>query len=84
MKMYRKEHGIELVDVITAVPLSDEMSEKLKSKLEAKLSKKIILSVSVDPSILGGIIVRTENSQIDSSVKTRLENVEKQIKSAVL
>ena len=84
MKLYRKEYGIELVSVITAVPLSDDMREKLKLRLEEKLSKKVILSATVDPSIMGGIIVRTENSQMDSSVKTRLDDVEKQIKSAVL
>lgn len=84
MKMYRKENGIEIVNVITAVPLSDEQSNKLKLKLEAKLGKKVILNTKVDADILGGIVVRTENSQIDASVKTRLDDIEKQIKSAVL
>jgi len=42
------------------------------------------LNQHVQPDILGGIIVRTENSQIDASVKTKLEEMGKQIKSAVI
>ncbi len=84
MKLYRKENGIEIVNVITATALSDEQSEKLKIKLEKKLGKKVILSASVDPDIMGGIIVRTESSQIDASIRTRLDDIQKQIKSAVI
>jgi len=84
MKLYRKENGIEVVSVITAIELSDLQSEKLKEKLESVIGKKVILNQHVQPDILGGIIVRTENSQIDASVKTKLEEMGKQIKSAVI
>lgn len=84
MKLYRSENGIELVSVITAVPIEGDMKEKLEAKLKDKLSKELLISFSVDPSILGGVIVRTESTQLDGSVKARLKAVEKQIKSAVL
>ncbi len=84
MKLYRKENGIEIVNVITAAALSDEQAEKLEIKLERKLGKKVILSATVDPDIMGGIVVRTESSQIDASIKTRLDDLQKQIKSAVI
>lgn len=84
MKIYRRENGIEIVNVITAVALSDLQSDKLRSKLEAKLGKKVILNATIDSNILGGIVVRTESSQMDASVKTRLDDIEKQIKSAVI
>ncbi len=84
MKMYRKENGIEIVNVITATALNEEQTEKLKITLERKLGKKVVLSATVNPEILGGIVVRTETSQIDASIKTRLDDIEKQIKSAVI
>lgn len=84
MSLYRKDNGIEKVTVITAETLSEDLLIPLKEKLESSLSKKVDMTVKVDPSIMGGIIVRTENTQIDSSIKTRLADMEKQIKSVVL
>ncbi len=84
MSLYRADNGIEKVTVITAEPLSEDLNSSLKSRLEDKLSKTVEMTVTVDPSIIGGIIVRTENTQIDSSIKTRLSDIEKRIKSVVL
>ena len=84
MRLYRRGHNIENVSVITAHPLSEDVLEKLRLKLEEKLSKHVNITVEIDSSIMGGIRVRTESKQIDSSVKTRLNEIEKQIKSVVL
>lgn len=84
MKLYRQEKGIELVNVITAVPLNDDVKKRLGEVLKKKLSKELSISFSVEPSIIGGVVVRTESMQIDSSVKARLADLEKQIKSATL
>ena len=84
MRLYRRDNGIEIVNVISAVPLSEEQTDKLKLKLENKLNKKVILDMTVDEGIFGGLVIRTESSQIDGSIKKRLDAVEKQIKSAVI
>lgn len=76
-KLYNKERNIENVTVITAVPLGDSLREKLVSKLEKESGKKIVLDLKVDKSLLGGIVLRTENSQTDASVRARLEAVRK-------
>ena len=80
-KLYNKKNNIENVTAITAVALSDELREKLISKLEKDYGKKIQLQEKVDKSILGGIILRTENSQTDASVRTRLEAIRAQLSS---
>ena len=80
-KLYYEKHGIKRVTAITAVPLSDELHKKLVAKLEKEWGKKIELSAKVDESILGGIILRTDNSQTDASVRTRLDNIKAQIAS---
>ena len=51
------------------------------SKLEKEWGKKIKLELKVDKSILGGIILRTENSQTDASVRSRLDSIRSQIAS---
>lgn len=78
-KLYNKKHNVEKVTVITAVPLSDELKEKLLKKLEMKLEKKVRPEYSVDKTLVGGIILRTENSQTDASVRARLESLHTQI-----
>lgn len=84
MRLYRRAHQIESVLVITAVPISETLQKKLQQKLETISKKSIELSMKVDPSILGGICIQMENTQIDNTLKTRLSAIEKQIKSAVL
>ncbi len=78
-KLYNKEKNIEKVTVITATELSDALKEKLIKKLEAEYSKTVLPEYKVDRDILGGIIIRTENSQTDASVRARLDSIRTQI-----
>lgn len=81
-KLYNKKNNIENVTAITAVPLSDELCKKLIAKLEKESGKKIKLELKVDKSILGGIVLRTENSQTDASLRARLDSIKVQLSSA--
>ncbi|MBQ3022837.1 MAG: F0F1 ATP synthase subunit delta [Clostridia bacterium] len=80
-KLYYEKLGIKRVTAITATKLSDELREKLIKKLEQEWGKKVELAQKVDPSILGGIVLRTDNSQTDASVRTKLEQLKAQITS---
>ncbi len=80
-KLYNEKIGIKRVTVITATPLSESLKEKLVNKLEKEWDKKIDLTTKVDKSILGGIVLRTDNSQTDASVRTKLELIKAQIAS---
>ena len=81
-KLYNKKYNIEKFTVITAHPLSDSLCEKLTLKLEKESGKKAVLDLRVDKSILGGIIIRTENSQTDASLRARLDALRAQLTSA--
>lgn len=81
-KLYYKANNIENVTAITAVPLSSSLRDKLINKLEKESGKKIQLAEMVDKSILGGIVLRTENSQTDASLRTRLDSIRAQLSSA--
>lgn len=76
---YNKARNIAAVTAITAVPLDERSEEALKAKLKKQLGKEIILTKKVDPSILGGVVIRTDGIQIDGGVKRRLEDIKKEI-----
>ena len=66
-----QEASIE-VDLTTAFELADEQQQKLAQALSTKLGREVAVTSQVDKSILGGVIVRTEDLVIDGSVRARL------------
>ncbi|MCI8651551.1 MAG: ATP synthase F1 subunit delta [Oscillospiraceae bacterium] len=61
------------VTVISAVPLSEEQQNALQSKLSAKVGKTVLLEISVDPSVLGGIKLCYNGLELDGTTAGRLE-----------
>ena len=78
-EQYYFEEGICEVTAITASKMDDALTEKLKNKMCAVTGKKVVLKTIVDSSILGGIVVKVDNKQIDTSVKTRLNELAQQL-----
>ena len=76
-------NNIAEVKVTTSVPLSDGLKTKLKAKLEKVWGKSVILTETVDPDIMGGIVVNYGNTMMDGSVKSKLEAIQKQIKGII-
>ena len=66
------ERGIVVVDVTTAIELNDALRARLTEKLSTALGRKVSLRESVDPSILGGIVIRVAGRVLDGSVTTQL------------
>lgn len=69
--------------VISAIPLTDKKVKELEEKLSKKYNKNVTLENKVDQSILGGVLVRLGNTQIDGSVKTRLDNIKDQLSQVI-
>ncbi|MEJ2123852.1 MAG: F0F1 ATP synthase subunit delta [Alphaproteobacteria bacterium] len=62
-------------EVVSAIPLGDAHAQQLKAELSAKTGKHITLNSKVDPSILGGLVVKIGSRMIDSSIRTKLNNL---------
>jgi F-type H+-transporting ATPase subunit delta len=60
------------VDVVSAIALTDAQCRVLVAKLEAQYGAGLVFAYRVDPSILGGLIVRVGDKLIDGSVASRL------------
>jgi len=81
--LYHQKNNIQEAVAVTAVPLNEELAGKLTAKLEEMTGKKILLENRVDPSILGGVVIKMDNDQIDASVRSRLEGLRRQISAII-
>lgn len=63
------------VEVISAYALDGEAENKLKEALKKRLQREISLSSRVDQSLLGGLILRTDDMIIDGSLRGRLNKL---------
>lgn len=71
-----RRRGEETADVTSAVALSDEQVNQLRETLAKSTGQKISLNVTVDPDILGGLVVKLGSRLIDSSVRTKLQRLQ--------
>ena len=70
-----KARGEISAEVTSAFALNDAQVASLKETLKASVGKDVTLQTRVDPSILGGLIVKVGSRMIDSSLKTKLQNL---------
>ncbi|HEX4158535.1 MAG TPA: F0F1 ATP synthase subunit delta [Rhizomicrobium sp.] len=70
-----KQKGEVEAQVTSARALSDDQVAELKAILKSKLSREIRLDAKVDPSLLGGLIVKVGSRMIDSSIRTKLNGM---------
>ncbi len=61
--------------VTSAHPLSADQISAIAAKLKTREGKDVKLTATVDPEILGGLVVRIGSTQIDSSIRTRLNTL---------
>jgi F-type H+-transporting ATPase subunit b len=66
---------VEVAEVISALPLTEEEQDLVRQKLLDNLRNLIDVSFRVDPSILGGLIVRVGDHMLDGSVNRQLEEL---------
>lgn len=74
-ELVRRYAGRLKVRVVSAAPLSEEQKERLEEKLCSAHKRDIEATYSVDPSIIGGLVVETEDKIYDGSLKGRLRSV---------
>jgi len=73
--------GICRAEIISAVPLSEDMAEKIKEKLKEFTGKKeVVLEVKEDPSLIGGIITKIGDIIYDGSIRTQLNILKENLK----
>ncbi len=77
--LWEQANRILPVQITTAVPLDDGVARKLGEEIEKTTGQKIELTSTVDPELLGGIVVRVGNSILDASIRNRLESLRRTV-----
>jgi len=70
------------VQITSAVELDPSVAQRVGDEIGRQTGRTVELTSTVDPEVLGGIVVRVGNSIIDASIRTRLENLRKQVVKA--
>jgi len=78
--MVDEEKNVSHGTVVSAVELSKELQAKVQATLEKLTGKKVELTTSVDPSIIGGVIAKVGDLELDGSIRTQLAGLKDSIK----
>ena len=81
-RLWEQENDILHVDVTSAIDLDDKVVKQIGKQVEEQTQRRIELSRTVDPDILGGIVLRVGNSIVDASIRSRLEQLRKEVAQA--
>jgi len=75
-----EEKGEVVAEVTSAKALTKTQSDKLAASLKKKFGKDIVIHAAVDESIIGGLIVKVGSKMIDTSIKSKLSNLQNAMK----
>lgn len=77
-----EEKGEAQAEVVSAVALTKEQADDVQKKISKSVGKTVTMTQRVDPSLLGGLVVRVGSRMIDASLKTKLHQLELAMKGA--
>jgi F-type H+-transporting ATPase subunit delta len=74
------DRGEMTAEVTTARPLTDAQTDALAQTLKASVGKDVRLDVTVDESLIGGLVVKVGSRMIDTSLRSKLANLQNVMK----
>jgi F-type H+-transporting ATPase subunit delta len=82
IQQYKDYKGINIVKLITAVPVSDEMKNSIAAKIKSGLNMDLIeLNAEVKEELIGGFVLEIGDKLIDASIAYDLNNIKKEFES---
>jgi F-type H+-transporting ATPase subunit delta len=81
-RLIARHEGIVHAELTTAVELSDDDARKLLDQIEQASGRKVEAKRSVDPDLIGGIVLQVGSYRLDASVRGRLERLRRQLATA--
>ncbi|QRR01742.1 ATP synthase F1 subunit delta [Dyadobacter sandarakinus] len=79
IKSYNLYKGIQNATVVSSTPLTDELRQRISNLVLSSTGKQVQLSEKVDPSLIGGFLLRIDDRQIDASLRSRLNELKLQL-----
>lgn len=81
-RMADEREGIAHASVTTAVELSPDQLNAISARLSQSLGRQVRARAVVDPSIIGGLVVRVGDKLVDGSIRTRLKRLRRELEGA--
>jgi F-type H+-transporting ATPase subunit delta len=75
LELTRKDQNIKSAVIVTATEINAHTIDKIKTLIEKELAATIELACQVEPEIIGGLILRIDDKQYDSSVNAQLRKI---------
>lgn len=82
-QLLEQQRGVSRAHATTAVPLGDAERETLSRRLAEQTGGEVILETTVDPELLGGVVVQIGDRLIDASTRARLRALRTSLVNAV-
>jgi len=82
IRLIDAHYGIAHAEVVTAVPLDDEVKKSLSNKFAKMIGHKVVIDARVDSSIVGGFKAKIGDTLIDGSIHNMLESLKKSLVEA--
>jgi F-type H+-transporting ATPase subunit delta len=77
----RRERILEL-ELTTAVELSDEEAGRVVEQIEEASGRRVVATRTVDPNLIGGLVVQAGSLRLDASVRGRLDQLREELLTA--
>jgi F-type H+-transporting ATPase subunit delta len=78
-RLWDEANDLLPVQITSAVALDESVSRRIGDEIGRQTGKQVQLTSSVDPDVIGGIVLRVGNSILDASIRNRLETLRKQV-----
>jgi F-type H+-transporting ATPase subunit delta len=81
-RLWEEAHRLLPVEITSAVKLDESVAARIGEEIGRQTGRRVELKSTVDPDVIGGLVLRVGNSILDASIRTRLENLRKQVARA--
>ena len=81
-ELWEHENKMLPVEITSAIELDDEIARRIGEQIGEQTGQRVELTKTVDPDIIGGLVLRVGNSILDASIRNRLDNLRKNVASA--
>lgn len=78
INLHLKHKNISICNLVTAVPITDEIEERIKKLITGKTHGAVELNKSVNPDILGGFVFELNYNRLDASIAAQLNRIKKE------
>ncbi len=78
--LYNQHKGIDKVNITTTFPLTDDLRKQFENTITKLTGRKLVITEKIDPSLIGGYVIKIGDQQIDDSVKSKLTELSYEFK----